>query len=100
LQGSYQWQVDESTKIIPHFLVIYLPNAPTELQAGARVEHRDLFWWGLSLRARQSWMLSAGIKLQQKLTVGYSFDIYSTPLSVFDRGANAHELLLRYQMGK
>jgi type IX secretion system PorP/SprF family membrane protein len=100
LQGSYQWQVDESTKIIPHFLVIYLPNAPTELQAGARVEHRDLFWWGLSLRARQSWMLSAGIKVQQKLTVGYSFDIYSTPLSVFDRGANAHELLLRYQMGK
>jgi hypothetical protein len=45
-------------------------------------------------------MLSAGIKVQQKLTVGYSFDIYSTPLSVFDRGANAHELLLRYQMGK
>lgn len=98
LQGSYQWSVDESTKIIPHFLVIYLPNAPTELQAGARVEHRDIFWWGLSLRARQSWMLSAGIKLQQKLTVGYSFDIYATPLSVFDRGANAHELLLRYQL--
>lgn len=97
LHGSYQWQVDDNTRIIPNFLVIYLPNAPTELQAGARVEHRDLFWWGLSFRARQSWMLSAGVKLQKKLAIGYSFDIYSTPLSVFYRGANAHELLLRYE---
>lgn len=100
LHGSYQWQVDENTRIIPNFLVIYLPNAPTELQAGARVEHRELFWWGLSLRARQSWMLSAGVKVQKKMTVGYSFDIYSTPLSVFDQGPNAHEILLRYQLRK
>ncbi|MBU6307546.1 MAG: PorP/SprF family type IX secretion system membrane protein [Bacteroidetes bacterium] len=100
LHGSYQWQVDANTRIIPNFLVIYLPNAPTELQAGARVEHRELFWWGLSLRARQSWMLSTGIKLQKKMTIGYSFDIYSTPLSVFDQGPNAHELLLRYQLSK
>lgn len=100
LHGSYQWQVDANTRIIPNFLIIYLPNAPTELQAGARVEHRELFWWGLSLRARQSWMLSTGIKLQKKMTIGYSFDIYSTPLSVFDQGPNAHELLLRYQLSK
>ena len=100
LHGSYQWQVDANTRIIPNFLVIYLPNAPTELQAGARVEHRELFWWGLSLRARQSWMLSTGIKLQKKMTIGYSFDIYSSPLSVFDQGPNAHELLLRYQLSK
>lgn len=100
LHGSYQWQVDAQTRIIPNFLLIYLPNAPTEFQAGARVEHRELFWWGLSVRARQSWMLSAGVKFQKKLALGYSFDIYSTPLSVFDRGPNAHEVLLRYEMGK
>ena len=100
LHGSYNWQVDANTKIIPNFLVIYLPNAPTEFQAGARVEHRDLFWWGLSLRARQSWMLSAGVKVQKKLTLGYAFDIYSTPLSVFDKGPNAHEILLRYDFLK
>jgi len=97
LHGSYNWKVDANTTVIPNFLVIYLPNAPTEVQAGARVEHRELFWWGLSLRARQSWMLSAGVKVQKKLTLGYSFDIYSTPLSVFDKGPNAHEVILRYQ---
>lgn len=100
LHANYSWQADEVTRIIPNLLVIYLPNAPTELQAGVRVEHRDLLWWGLSLRARQSWMLSAGVKLQKKFVIGYCFDIYNTPLSVYDKGANAHELLLRYDLGK
>ena len=100
LHGSYQWKVDANTTVTPNFLVIYLPNAPTELQAGARVEHREVFWWGLSLRARQSWMLSAGVKVQKKLMLGYSFDIYSSPLSVFDKGPNAHEVALRYQFLK
>lgn len=100
LHGSYSWDVDGTTKIIPNFLVIYLPNAPAEFQGGARVEHNDVFWWGLALRARQSWMLSAGVKIQKKFTIGYCFDIYSSPLSVYDKGANAHEVLLRYDFLK
>ena len=100
VHGSYAWQVDKNSKIIPNFLMIYLPNAPTEFQAGVRLEHKELFWWGLSLRARQSWMLSAGVKVQKKFTIGYCFDIYSTPLSVYDKGANAHELLLKYDFLK
>lgn len=100
LHGSYSWDVDGTTRIIPNFLLIYLPNAPTEFQGGARVEHNDVFWWGLALRARQSWMLSAGVKIQKKFTIGYCFDIYSSPLSVYDNGANAHEVLLRYDFLK
>lgn len=100
LHGSYKWDVDGSTKIIPNLLFIYLPNAPLEVQGGARVEHNDVFWWGLGLRARQSWMISAGVKIQKKLTIGYSFDIFNTPLSVYDPGANGHEILLRYDFLK
>jgi type IX secretion system PorP/SprF family membrane protein len=100
LHGNYKWDVDGTTTIVPNFLVIYLPNAPTELQAGARVIHNNVFWWGLSLRTRQSWMLSAGVHIKKKFTLGYSFDIYNTPLSVYDAGANAHEVILRYDFLK
>ena len=100
LHGNYIWDVDKGARIIPNLLLIYLPNAPVELQAGVRVELKNLFWWGLSLRARQSWMLSAGINIKKSLTVGYSFDIYSTPLSVFDKGPNAHEIILKYNLHK
>jgi type IX secretion system PorP/SprF family membrane protein len=98
--GSYSWNVDESTEITPNFLVIYLPNAPTEIQGGVKVEHKELFWWGLSFRAKQSAILSAGVHIQQRLNLGYSFDIYRTPLSLFDAGANAHELMLRLKLKK
>jgi len=94
--GNYRWDVDKEVRVIPNLLLIYLPNAPIEIQTGARVEIKNIFWWGLSVRARQSWMLSAGINIQKHLTVGYSFDIYSSPLSVFDKGANAHEIILRF----
>ncbi|MBL7745157.1 MAG: PorP/SprF family type IX secretion system membrane protein [Chitinophagaceae bacterium] len=100
LHSLYNWRVDESTVITPNFLFIYLPNAPLEFQGGVRVEHNEVFWWGVSLRAKQSFMLSAGVNINKKFTIGYSFDIYSTPLSVFDEGANAHEVLLRYNIFK
>lgn len=98
--GNYKWNVDNNTTIIPNVLVTYLPNAPTEFQGGVRVDYKQLFWWGLALRARQSWMLSAGVHIQKKLSIGYCFDLYSTPLSIYDKGANAHEVLLRYDFLK
>ena len=100
LNGSYSWQVDEHTRIIPNLIFIYLPNTPLETQGGFRVEHRELFWWGLSLRARQSWMISAGLNIHKKFMLGYSFDIYSTPLSLFYKGPNAHEMVIKYAMQK
>src|SRR5206468_3167602 len=96
----YKWQVDQATVIIPNFMMIYLPNAPMEFQGGARVEHNNLFWWGLSLRAKQSWLISAGVHISNKATIGYSFEIYKTPLSVYDNGSNAHEILIRYDFLK
>lgn len=100
LHGHYKWNVDGSTTVIPNLMVIYLPNAPTEFQGGVRVEHRELFWWGLALRARQSWMLNAGVRIKKAFSIGYSFDIYNTPLSVYDKGANGHEVALRYDFLK
>ena len=98
--GNYNWRADASTVIVPNFLFIYLPNAPLEFQGGARVEHKELFFWGVALRAHQSWMLSAGVHIKKKFTIGYSFDIFTTPLSVYDKGGNAHEVLLRYDFLK
>lgn len=98
LHGFYNWQVDESTKIIPNALLIYLPNAPLEVQSAARVEHNRLFWYGLGWRQRQGWMISAGVNVKEQLTIGYSYAIYSSPLSVYEKGSAGHELLLRYEL--
>lgn len=98
--GSYNWNLDDATVITPNALMIYLPNAPTEFQGGVRVEHDRSFWYGLSWRARQSWMLSAGVRIKKQFNIGYSFDMYHNPLSDFEGGSGAHEILLRYDFLK
>ncbi|RYY39502.1 MAG: type IX secretion system membrane protein PorP/SprF [Chitinophagaceae bacterium] len=94
--GYYDWQVDEVTNIYPNFLAVYLPNAPVEFQGGVRVEHNHLFWYGIALRVNQSWMGSVGVKVKKKFNIGYSIDLYRKPVSVFDGGGSAHEIMLRY----
>lgn len=96
LHGAYKWKLDEETTLTPNALFIYLPNAPLEIQSGIRFSHHDLFWGGMHWRARQGWMISAGVKLKERLSVGYSFDLYSSPLSIYDNGWPGHELLLHY----
>jgi len=97
--GSYKWKVDE-TSITPNFLMVYLPNAPVEFQGGVRVEHNEIFWWGLGARIHQGVMLSAGVNIDKKFTIGYVFEIYKTPYSVYEKGSNAHEIMLRYSLSK
>jgi type IX secretion system PorP/SprF family membrane protein len=98
--GLYNWDVDGVTTITPNALVIYLPNSPVNFQAGLRFEHNKTFWWGLGYRASQSYMVSAGVHINKKITLGYAYDDYISPVSNFDNGANAHEVLIRYNLAK
>lgn len=98
--GRYNWDVDGNTTISPNIMIIYLPNAPLEVTGGARVEHNKLLWWGLGYRSTQSWMLSAGLHISKKLSLGYAYDIYNAPVSSFDGGHNANEFLLRFNFAK
>ena len=100
LHSNYSWDVDDITVITPHFLLIYLPNAPAEVQGGFRVEHSKLFWYGLTWRAKQAWLISAGVHIKERFNIGYSFDIYTSPLSIYDKGSNGHEIMLRYDFIK
>jgi type IX secretion system PorP/SprF family membrane protein len=94
--GAYSWKVDEATLFIPHALFIYLPNAPAEVQTGVRIAHSDLLWYGLSWRFRQGWIINAGMNLNKKFKIGYSFDLYQSPMSIYEKGSTGHELLLQY----
>jgi type IX secretion system PorP/SprF family membrane protein len=100
LHGAYKWNVDGVTTITPNFMVVYLPNAPTDFQIAAKVEHREIFWWSIGYRAQQSYMLSAGVTINKKFTLGYAYDDYLTPISNFDAGSNGHEVILKYNFSK
>jgi type IX secretion system PorP/SprF family membrane protein len=98
--GTYNWDVDGITTISPNALVTYLPNAPTELAVGVRVEHAETFWWGIGYRLRQNFSLNSGVNINKKLSVGYAYDAYVNPINNFSAGAAGHEFMLRYHIEK
>ncbi len=100
VHSLYNYKTDNETVITPNVLFIYLPNAPLEVQGGVRVEYNNAFWYGVSAKWKQGFMLSGGVRINSKLLIGYAYDVYKTPLSLFEKGSNGHEFILRYDLGK
>lgn len=98
--GSYNLITDEENVIVPNFLVKISQNAPTDIEAGAKIIHKDMIWGGFNFHYDQDYTAFAGLKINGKYSIGYAFDQYKTPLSVFDDGGNSHELSLMYYFQK
>ena len=96
LMGSYNWATDEENVIVPNFLLKFSQNAPSDFEAGAKIIHRDMIWAGFNFHYQQEFSGFAGFKINHKYSLGYAFDQYKTPLSVFDKGGNSHELSFMY----
>lgn len=98
--GHYNWKVDESNVVVPNGFVQYQPNAPVDFSFGARLEHMDMFWVGGSYHYQQGFSAIAGVKIANKFAIGYGYDQYNAPLSLFDDGGGAHEISIRYYFKK
>jgi len=66
------WQMDLSTKVL----------------------YKERFWGGLGYRWQDAIIVMAGIKLQQGLSVGYSYDISTSAVAGFSSGS--HEIFLGF----
>jgi type IX secretion system PorP/SprF family membrane protein len=96
LMADYTWKTDDESRIIPSIQLVYLPSAPADVTGGVRVVHKDVVWWGMHYRYKQGWMLNAGYIVNHKFSIGYAYDFYKTPLSLFNTGSYGHEVMLRY----
>lgn len=94
--ANYRIKTDDANVLIPHFEWRYQPNAPADFEGGVVLDHKDLLRVGLGGHYKQGIIASAGVKFNHKLAIGYAYEVYRTPLSVFDDGNGAHEFSLRY----
>jgi len=100
LMGSYNWQTDEDNMIIPNFQVKFSENAPADIEAGCKIEHKKILWVGFNYHLDQDFSAFAGFRVDKKLSIGYAYDQYKTPLSIFDSGGGSHELTIIYSFEK
>ena len=75
-------------------LIKYVNNAPLSLQISTLAGFRELFWVGGMVRIGDSYGIITQFKPTEKLTIGYSYDITTSELSIFSNGT--HEIMLGY----
>ncbi len=97
---SYKIQSGEDVFIIPNAIVRVIQNSPTEFEAGVLANYKEKIWWGLGYRLRQSLIIQAGLKIKEKVSLGYSYDFYVNPIDVFSAGSGGHEIGLRFHFDK
>ena len=98
--ANYKIQTGDDIYLIPNALVRVIEHSPTEFEAGMKLDYQDKIWFGFIYRVRQLYSIQTGIKIADKLNVSYSYDAYSGPISVYDGGSGAHEIGLRFDIGK
>jgi len=65
-----------------------------QFDLSGKVLYKDKYWGGLSWRYQDAVIVLAGIKLQQGLSIGYSYDIATSAVAKFSGGS--HELFMSY----
>jgi type IX secretion system PorP/SprF family membrane protein len=94
--ADYNIRTDDEDVLIPNALLKFQPNTPVDFQGGVKLMHQDFLWIGLGYHYQQSYTVYAGVKIAHQFEIGYAYDQYQTPLSVFDNGGAGNELSLRY----
>jgi len=92
VNGAYKFNLGESFKFEPSFLLKYASPAPMKIDVGARFIYKDQFWLGGGYRHNDAFTALVGFMYKNYLMIGYSYDITTTNLKKYSTGT--HELML------
>jgi len=98
--ANYKIQTGEDIFLIPNALVRVVEHAPTEYEAGVKLDYQDKIWFALIYKFNQMYSIQAGFKIAKQLSISYSYDAYKTPISVYDGGSGANEIGIRFDFRK
>ena len=99
---SYRFEVGQHLAVQPGVLV-KSDLTETQTEISTIIRWRENIFAGASFRgisasARDAFVLLGGLRLNERTTLAYSFDIPLSALDVAHRGS--HELMLRYELNK
>lgn len=98
--ANYKWRTADDIYIIPNAMVRVIDHAPVEYDFGTKIDYQEKIWWGINWRVRQFWSFQAGFRVLQRVAATYSYDYYSSPISIFQSGSGAHEIGLQFDLSK
>ena len=93
--GGYVFDVSESTKFKPAFLIKSVKGAPLQADLTANFMFHDKFVVGGAWRWSAAVSVLVGFQVDSNWFVGYTYDSDTTKLANYNSGS--HEIFLRYE---
>ena len=84
--------VTDDITFIPSAMVKIVNTAPPSIDLNAKLRFKDLFWVGASYRHLDSFIGLAGVTINSRVDIGYSYDATVSPLGKYNTGS--HEILV------
>ncbi|HMP92944.1 MAG TPA: type IX secretion system membrane protein PorP/SprF [Phnomibacter sp.] len=97
LTAGYKLYAGEDFSIIPSVVLRYVDPLPLGVDANVKVQYRDRFWIGSSLRLKDGIAGMVGVNINSTFNIGYAYDYTTSKLQNFTRGT--HEIVLGFLLG-
>lgn len=96
--AGYKFRVSDNLEMEPSALVKFVNKAPTQYEGSFRIFLKQLFWIGASYRSDAAASVLAGVDINDKLLLGYAYDLTTSNLNTVSNGS--HEITLGFRFGK
>ena len=96
--GGYVFDLNESLKFKPAFLINLVSGAPVNTNLSANFLYDSRFTVGASYRLGNAISGLAGFQITDSAFIGYSYDYSTNPLGEFSSGS--HEVILKFYLGR
>lgn len=97
LMGGYnQLSLANDINIKPSFLMTKVVGAPLQLDINTKFEYMQKYWFGLTYRTYDAFVVMIGLNFFDQWDFGYSYDITTSPIRYYSYGT--HELFLQYNL--
>ncbi|NHF58329.1 type IX secretion system membrane protein PorP/SprF [Flavobacteriaceae bacterium TP-CH-4] len=96
--GGYVFDLSETTRLKPAFLVNYIAGAPVNVNISANFLFNDRFTVGASYRVDNAVSALAGFQISNPLFFGVSYDYSTNGLGAYNDGTP--EFVLKFYLGR
>ncbi|PJJ08003.1 type IX secretion system PorP/SprF family membrane protein [Flavobacterium sp. 1] len=96
LTGGYVFDINDTFKLKPAAMAIFLEGAPVSIDLTANVLYNEKFELGAAYRIGDAVSVLMNINVTPNFRIGYSYDYTISNLSQFNSGS--HEIVLLYNL--
>ena len=94
--GAYKHDFNPFWSIEPSLLLKTVSSAPLQADFGLKANYNDKFWLGMGYRNNGEMAALLGYSIQDRYTIGYSYDILSSNMSDYSGGSHEFMIGIRF----